>query len=128
MATASHHPSYVSELITQLRTENENGSNTLSPADENAVVWTATSLYAAAAADTTVITLTAFTLAMTLFPSVQRKAQAEIDGLLGSPPARPPADVRGPRPAPLRRRRREGGDAVLADRVHGVPARRDARH
>lgn len=46
--------------------------------EEEAIIWTAASLYGAAA-DTTVITLTAFILAMIRFPKVQERAQDEID-------------------------------------------------
>ncbi|KAM5350440.1 hypothetical protein ACJ41O_006945 [Fusarium nematophilum] len=71
-------PSYVSELIQECSTDDN--KNSLSPEDEEAIIWTAASLYGAAA-DLTVITLTTFTLAMILFPDVQRKAQAEIDSI-----------------------------------------------
>lgn len=45
-------------------------------------MWTAMSLYRAAS-DTTAITLIAFTAAMILYPDVQRKAQDEIDRVVG---------------------------------------------
>ncbi|KAF9869769.1 o-methylsterigmatocystin oxidoreductase [Colletotrichum karsti] len=77
MAAFTNRPSYVSKLIQQLSTDGK-----LSQEDEEAVIWTAASLYGAAA-DTTVITLTSFTLAMLKFPEVQRKAQAEIDRVVG---------------------------------------------
>lgn len=79
MTTSSHEPSYVSKLIGQFKSPEGN----LSAQDEEAIIWTAASLYGAAA-DTTVITLTTFTLAMILFPEVQRKAQAEIDQVVGT--------------------------------------------
>ncbi|KAF6793740.1 O-methylsterigmatocystin oxidoreductase [Colletotrichum sojae] len=81
MADFTDRPSYVSKLVTQLERDNADGK--LSAEDEQAVIWTAASLYGAAA-DTTVITLTTFTLAMVKFPDVQRKAQAEIDRVVGT--------------------------------------------
>ncbi|TDZ13611.1 Multifunctional cytochrome P450 monooxygenase [Colletotrichum spinosum] len=80
MAAFANRPSYVSRLVQQL---GEGDAGTLTGEDETAVVWTATSLYGAAA-DTAVITLTAFTLAMAQFPEVQRRAQEEIDRVVGA--------------------------------------------
>lgn len=80
MATLTHRPSYVSQLVQQL--QQDEGAK-LSGEDEEAVIWTAASLYGAAA-DTTAITLTAFTLAMVEFGHVQRKAQEEIDRVVGT--------------------------------------------
>lgn len=80
MAAFTYRPSYVSKLIQQLKDE-ENAE--LLPEHEEAIIWTAASLYGAAA-DTTVITLTTFTLAMIMFPHVQRKAQEEIDRVVGT--------------------------------------------
>ena len=79
MATLNFKPSYVSKLVQNLK--GENGAS-LSQEDEQAVIWTAASLYGAAA-DTTVITLTIFTLAMVMFPDAQQKAQEEIDRVVG---------------------------------------------
>lgn len=81
MAAYNYRQSYVSKLIQQCTPEDE--AAILSREDEEAIIWTAASLYGAAA-DTTVITLTAFTLAMILFPQVQRKAQEEIDLVVGT--------------------------------------------
>ncbi|KAL4866732.1 hypothetical protein BDV12DRAFT_172550 [Aspergillus spectabilis] len=80
MAAGRNQPSYVSKLIHEAKGEN---NGTLSPEDERAIIWTAASLYGAAA-DTTVITLTSFTLAIIKFPHVQRKAQEEIDRVVGT--------------------------------------------
>lgn len=80
MAASTYRPSYVSKLVQQLQ-EGENAK--LDREDEQAIIWTAASLYGAAA-DTTVITLTTFTLAMIKFPHVQRKAQGEIDRVVGT--------------------------------------------
>ncbi|EPS37503.1 hypothetical protein H072_8825 [Dactylellina haptotyla CBS 200.50] len=82
MSRGTEKESYVSRLVGQYRAEsNTNGD--LSREDENAIIWTAASLYGAAA-DTSVITLTAFTLAMATFPQVQQKAQGEIDLVVGT--------------------------------------------
>ncbi|KAI1179236.1 cytochrome protein [Nemania sp. FL0916] len=56
---------------------------TISPQDIDTLKWIAVSIYTAAA-DTTVNTITAFFLAMTLFPEVQRKAREEIDRVIGT--------------------------------------------
>ena len=80
MAALTYQPSYVSKLVQQLKEEN---SGKLDQEDEHAIIWSAASLYGAAA-DTTVITLTIFTLAMIKFPHVQRKAQEEIDRVVGT--------------------------------------------
>ncbi|KAG2123185.1 cytochrome P450 [Suillus cothurnatus] len=56
---------------------------TLSAEEEHIVKWSAASLYAGGA-DTTVSTIYSVFLAMTLFPDVQKKAQAEIDAVVGS--------------------------------------------
>jgi cytochrome P450 len=81
MSALVNRPSYVSKLVKQLAREGE--TDALSGEDEQAILWTAASLYGAAA-DTTVITLTTFTLAMVLFPEVQRKAQVEVDRVVGT--------------------------------------------
>jgi len=80
MAAGSNKPSYVSKLVEKL---SQDGNGDLSVDDEKSVIWTWASLYGAAA-DTTVITLTAFTLAMIKFPDVQRTAQAEIERVVGT--------------------------------------------
>jgi len=80
MTTSHFQPSYVSKLIQNFKGEN---GTTLSHEDEQAILWTAASLYGAGS-DTTVISLTTFTLAMVMFPDVQRKAQEEIDRVVGA--------------------------------------------
>jgi hypothetical protein len=79
MATSSNRPSYVSKLVQHLTADMNHGLN---KEDEDSIIWTAASLYGAAA-DTTVITLTIFTLVMIKFKHVQRKAQEEIDRVVG---------------------------------------------
>lgn len=80
MAKQNNRPCYVSKLVESLKSEED---ATLSKEDEDAIIWTAASLYGAAA-DTTVITLTALTLAMVKFPDAQRHAQEEIERVVGS--------------------------------------------
>jgi cytochrome P450 len=80
VAADDHRPSYVSKMIKQLKHE---GDGRLSSEDEQTIIWTAASLYGAAS-DTTVITLNSFTLAMLKFPQVQRKAQRELDTVIGT--------------------------------------------
>ncbi|KAG1892828.1 cytochrome P450 [Suillus subluteus] len=63
-------------------TSNLLGGSPLSAEDEHDVKWSAATLYAGAS-DTTVATINSFFLAMTLFPDVQKKAQAEIDSVVG---------------------------------------------
>ena len=79
MAAGRHRESYVSRLVEQCTRED----GTLSAEDEQAIIWSAASLYGAAS-DTMIITLTAFTAAMVLFPDVQRRAQEEIDCVVGA--------------------------------------------
>ncbi|KAM0269031.1 hypothetical protein ACHAQH_009856 [Verticillium albo-atrum] len=82
MTLHSHRPSYVSRLIEHFQFE-EGSTTGISPSNEDAIKWTASVMFAGGA-DTTVITMTAFTLAMIRFPEVQRKAQEEIDLIVGS--------------------------------------------
>jgi len=55
---------------------------TLSAEEEDVAMWSAATLYAGGA-DTIVSPLYSIFLAMTLFPDVQKKAQAEIDAVVG---------------------------------------------
>lgn len=89
MAKGTFQESYVSRLVQQCAAEAEaeadakgNKPTGLDRDDKEAIIWTAASLYGAAA-DTTVITLTTFTLAMIMFPNVQKTAQDEIDRVVG---------------------------------------------
>ncbi|KAF3924210.1 hypothetical protein ABW21_db0202253 [Orbilia brochopaga] len=66
-------PSYVSGLLDDDPSEHE----------RNLIKYSALSLYSAAA-DTTASTIHAIFLAMTLFPEVQKKAQDEIDRVVGN--------------------------------------------
>ncbi|KAG2138517.1 cytochrome P450, partial [Suillus clintonianus] len=56
--------------------------HTLSVEEDHNVKWSAVSLFSGGA-DTTVSATYSFFLAMTLFPDVQKKAQAEIDAVVG---------------------------------------------
>ncbi|KAG2066224.1 cytochrome P450 [Suillus decipiens] len=58
------------------------GGHTLSAEEDHVVKWSAVSLYGGGA-DTTVAAIYSIFLAMTLFPDVQKKAQAEIDAVIG---------------------------------------------
>ncbi|KAI1186117.1 cytochrome protein [Nemania serpens] len=53
------------------------------PEEETALTWAAFSMYGGGA-DTTTVTVTVFYLAMTLFPEVRRKAQEELDQVIGT--------------------------------------------
>ncbi|KAG6333885.1 hypothetical protein ID866_5198 [Astraeus odoratus] len=55
---------------------------TLTEEEEHIIKWSAASLYSGGA-DTTVSAIYGFFLAMTLFPEVQKRAQAEIDAVVG---------------------------------------------
>ncbi|KAL1962244.1 hypothetical protein VTN77DRAFT_9900 [Rasamsonia byssochlamydoides] len=74
MANGRYEPSYVSQLLEQ---------GDLDPEEEFVVKWSAMSLYTGGA-DTTVSSMACFFLAMTLFPEVKRKAQEEIDQVVGT--------------------------------------------
>ncbi|KAL4773894.1 cytochrome P450 [Aspergillus nidulans var. acristatus] len=69
--------SYLSNLLEETK------GRALSANEEQVIKWTAGSLYTGGA-DTTVSTLSCFFLAMALYPDVQRKAQEELDTVLGS--------------------------------------------
>lgn len=81
MSSCHHDASYVSTLLHQLGNGSvEKGS--ISSDDEEAVKWTAGALYGGAS-HTTASTMSFFILAMTMYPDVQRKAQHEIDQVIG---------------------------------------------
>ncbi|KAJ5915533.1 hypothetical protein N7466_011466 [Penicillium verhagenii] len=70
-------PSYLSNLF------KADGIPAAGTEEEVVAKWTAASLYTGGA-DTTVSSVATFFLAMTLYPEVQRKAQEEIDRVLGA--------------------------------------------
>ncbi|KAL3258259.1 hypothetical protein ABHI18_006179 [Aspergillus niger] len=79
MASGIAPPSYLSNLLQEEDTKEE---KTLTAEEEFIAKWTAGSLYIAGA-DTTVSALRTFILSMALNPSIQEKAQAELDTVLG---------------------------------------------
>lgn len=58
------------------------GESNITAEKEDIIKWAATSIYGGGA-DTTVSAVHTFFLAMTLYPDVQAKAQAEIDAVVG---------------------------------------------
>ncbi|KAI9453720.1 cytochrome P450 [Lactarius psammicola] len=55
----------------------------VSPEEEDEIKWAASSLYSGGA-DTPVSAMSSFLLAMTAYPEVQRKCQAELDAVIGN--------------------------------------------
>ncbi|KAL9564563.1 hypothetical protein ACKAV7_011015 [Fusarium commune] len=74
MANGKDNTSFLSQLMQKKSLTDEEASDNK---------WLAASLYAAGA-DTTVSAITTFFLAMTLFPEAQKKAQYEIDEVIGT--------------------------------------------
>jgi len=79
MAAGTARPSFTSELLNDLMTND----GKIDPEMEDIVKWGAGSMYGAGG-ETTYAVVLSFMLAMVLYPDVQRKAQAEIDNVLGS--------------------------------------------
>ncbi|KAL5363085.1 cytochrome P450 [Aspergillus floccosus] len=75
LAQGDFRPSFLSN---SLRNQEES-----SETDESVLKWSAAAIYAGGA-DTTLSTLATFFLAMTLYPEVQSKAQAELQSVIGS--------------------------------------------
>ncbi|KIW10722.1 hypothetical protein PV08_10021 [Exophiala spinifera] len=75
----SNRSSFVSDLLSLLNT----ADTQLSTKNEKTIKTTAEILYAEGSV-TTVASLTSFMLAMIKFPAVQRRAQAEIDAVVGT--------------------------------------------
>ncbi|KAJ3571957.1 hypothetical protein NPX13_g5205 [Xylaria arbuscula] len=75
MAQGSYHPSFLSRLI-------EAGEDS-DPEINDINKWSAMSLYSAGA-DTTVSAIATFYLAMKMYPEVQKRAQEEIDRVIGN--------------------------------------------
>ncbi|RDX53248.1 cytochrome P450 [Lentinus brumalis] len=73
MAAGTALPSFTSTLL----------EGNVDPGREHLIKMAATSLYTGGA-DTTVSSITSFFLAMSCFPEVQRKAQAELDAVIGA--------------------------------------------
>ncbi|PFH58891.1 hypothetical protein XA68_13076 [Ophiocordyceps unilateralis] len=79
--TANPRPSYVARLLQEYSSSDTKGQ--VDDAAEEAIKNSAAVLFGGGA-DTTSSSLSSFILAMTLFPDVQRRAQQEIDGVVGS--------------------------------------------
>lgn len=82
MALKAHQPSYVSDLLQQTMTKKGNNVD-LDPIDEEAIKWTAVSLYAAGS-DSTVAVMQSVVCALLIFPEVVQKAHEEIDRVVGT--------------------------------------------
>ncbi|KZT36951.1 cytochrome P450 [Sistotremastrum suecicum HHB10207 ss-3] len=74
VATASGHHSFAHDLAQRNETDK-------SQDDGHIIKWTAASLYSGGA-DTTVSAIYSLFLAMTLYPEIQKKAQAQLDAVL----------------------------------------------
>ncbi|KAM4058927.1 cytochrome p450 [Hirsutella rhossiliensis] len=83
MAGQYPRPSYVSRLLQQSRDNGEEKSDEELRQLEDAIKHTAAIMFAGGA-DTTASNLSSFLLAMACFPEVQRKAQKEIDDVVGT--------------------------------------------
>ena len=82
LSCSQDRPSYVSAMLGQYKRDSKD-KFILTRAEEDAIKGTAGTMYGGGA-DTTVSTLTSFVLAMVLNPDVQKKAQAEIDRVVGT--------------------------------------------
>ncbi|RDA95630.1 hypothetical protein CP533_1141 [Ophiocordyceps camponoti-saundersi (nom. inval.)] len=74
-------PCYVSKLVEELGSEKRKAKKE-ADREEKAIKYSAGILFLGGA-DTTASSMASFTLAMTLYPDVQRRAQEEIDGVIG---------------------------------------------
>ncbi|TQV99455.1 cytochrome P450 oxidoreductase OrdA-like protein [Cordyceps javanica] len=101
MERGTHRPSYVSNILESQAGDDDDAENdddgggggggsgggvtksSKQPPDEEDTKWTALTMYAAGV-ETTSSTLDAFVLAMVMFPDVQRRAQEEIDRVVGA--------------------------------------------
>ncbi|KAI9167940.1 Multifunctional cytochrome P450 monooxygenase af510 [Paramyrothecium foliicola] len=79
MSEETHQPSFVSSSI-QLCTDNE---GQLSEHDADSIKYAASIMYGGGA-DTTVSNISSMIVAMIMYPEIQRKAQQEIDNVLGA--------------------------------------------
>lgn len=78
VAAGTAKPSFLTYLLDELSKDNE-----ITPEDQESIKYAVCLMYGAGS-DTTIITLLSFLLAMVLHPEVYRKAQAEIDRVVGS--------------------------------------------
>lgn len=79
----AHRPSYVSNLLQDVMAKSGKDLHHLAPEDEEAIKWTAVSLYAAGS-DSTVAIMQSVIIALLLFPEVIPRAQEEIDRVVGT--------------------------------------------
>ncbi|KAM3514478.1 hypothetical protein MY11210_001922 [Beauveria gryllotalpidicola] len=88
MHKGTHRPSYVSGILESdtAHSHDDQGSfddgPPVRPTEESDIKYTAATMYGAGA-ETSASTLEAFVLAMVMYPDVQRKAQQEIDSVVG---------------------------------------------
>ncbi|RDA94487.1 hypothetical protein CP533_2302 [Ophiocordyceps camponoti-saundersi (nom. inval.)] len=80
MDAGTYRPCYVSKSVQDL--SGDSGPSSLSGENEHDIKYTAAMMFLGGTA-TTVITLKTFVWAMVMFPDVQRKAQVEIDTVIG---------------------------------------------
>ncbi|KAF9227074.1 cytochrome P450 [Gyrodon lividus] len=73
MAAGTANPSFSSTLL----------RGGVTPKEEDIIMWTAINIYLGGS-DTVVSAIYAFFLAMTIYPEVQKKAQAELDAVIGA--------------------------------------------
>ncbi|KAH7889031.1 cytochrome P450 [Phlebopus sp. FC_14] len=73
MAKGDYVPSFTSKLL-------EDG---VTPEEEKSIMWNSLTMYLGGS-DTIVSTICAFFLAMTIHPDIQRRAQAELDAVIGT--------------------------------------------
>ena len=79
MATGRHRSSFVSRIVEKKTTSTRQSNMTVPESD---IKWAAMSIYGAGA-DSQVEVLRSFVLGMIMFPEVQKKAQAELDHVVG---------------------------------------------
>jgi len=79
MAAGTAKPSFVANSLTALGTIEDSSEVN----EDMETIKRVAAGIVAAGSDTTAVTVTAFVLAMNLYPDVQRKAQAEIDSVIG---------------------------------------------
>ncbi|KAL4902171.1 hypothetical protein BDW74DRAFT_158711 [Aspergillus multicolor] len=77
MKSGHYSSSYLSNLLSETKGREQTAE------EEKVNKWTATSVYTGGA-DTTVSALSCFFLAMALYPDVQKKAQEELDAIIGT--------------------------------------------
>ncbi|KAH7883383.1 cytochrome P450 [Phlebopus sp. FC_14] len=77
LESGNHVPSFTSQHLCP------EDKHTLNSEEEDIIKWCSAALYAGGA-DTTVSALASFVLLMSLYPDVQRRAQAEIDEVVGN--------------------------------------------